>query len=137
MCFDCAVSGMTSGFDSAPPKWSGNCRHGTSAMLRMKASRLSVAMLPTPNYFAGTAPGSQRLPKTGSLCGVGGSSQDPVEGGRISASTCASMTKGLLAFTACSSAPLKSSDFLTVIASTPQARAQAAKSGLYGVLLAP
>src|SRR5712671_7053633 len=45
-----AVSGMTSGFDSAPPKWLGNSRHGTSAMLRMKAPLFSEAMmLPPPS----------------------------------------------------------------------------------------
>src|SRR5215475_550898 len=38
---DFAVSGITSGFDSAPPKWLGNSRQGTSAMLRMKAPLLS------------------------------------------------------------------------------------------------
>ncbi len=31
MCLDPAVSGITSGFDSAPPKWLGNSSHGTSA----------------------------------------------------------------------------------------------------------
>src|SRR6185437_16602783 len=44
MCRDAAVSGITRGFDRAPPKWSGNWRHGTSAMLRMKACRCSAAM---------------------------------------------------------------------------------------------
>src|SRR3984893_19193885 len=40
-----AVSGITSGFDSAPPKWLGNSRHGTSAMLRMKAPLFSEAIV--------------------------------------------------------------------------------------------
>jgi hypothetical protein len=39
-----AVSGITSGFDNAPPKWLGNSRHGTSAMLRMKGSGVSWAV---------------------------------------------------------------------------------------------
>ena len=65
------------------------------------------------------------------------SSQVPVAGGRTSASTCTSITNGLLALIACSSAPLKSSDLVTVMASTPAARAQAAKSGLYGLAFGP
>src|ERR1700759_768770 len=44
MCLEPAVSGITSGFDSAPPKGSGNCRHGTSAMLRITLLR-SLAMV--------------------------------------------------------------------------------------------
>src|SRR5262249_17310081 len=36
--------GMTSGLESAPPKWLGNSRHGTSAMLRMKAPLFSEAI---------------------------------------------------------------------------------------------
>ena len=35
------------------------------------------------DYFAGAgSPGTQRLPKAGSLCGVGGSCQEQVAGGR-------------------------------------------------------
>src|SRR3984957_5408685 len=79
----------------------------------------------------------KRWPNTGSLWGVGGNSQAPVDGGRTSASTCTSSRNGLLALMACSSAPRKSSDFVTVSASTPAALAQAAKSGLNGFLLAP
>src|SRR4051794_32588368 len=45
MCREPAVSGITSGFESAPPKWLGNSRHGTSTMLRMKAPLLSEAMV--------------------------------------------------------------------------------------------
>src|SRR5690242_5395967 len=41
MCLERAFSGITSGLDSAPPKWLGNSRHGTSAMLRMKAPLFS------------------------------------------------------------------------------------------------
>ena len=40
-----AVSGITSGFDSAPPKWLGNSSHGTSAMWRTKALRFSQARM--------------------------------------------------------------------------------------------
>src|ERR1700684_1639012 len=85
-------------------------------------------------YFTGAASGMKRWPNTGSLCGVGGNSQAPVEGGRTSASTCTSSRNGLLAFTAWSSAPRKSCDLVTVSASTPAAFAQAAKSGLNGFL---
>src|SRR5262245_43741551 len=74
--------------------------------------------------------GTQRLPNAGSLCGVGGSCQVPVAGGRTSASTCTSIRNGVFALIACSSAPLKSSDLVIVRASTPQALAQPAKSGL-------
>src|SRR3990172_4711694 len=70
------------------------------------------------------------LPKIGSLCGIGGSAQAPVPGGRMSASTCTSIRQGLPSLTACSSAPLKSCDLVTVRPSTPAALAHAAKSGL-------
>src|SRR5262245_33118880 len=76
------------------------------------------------------APGTQRWPNTGSLCGVGGSCHVPVAGGRTSASTWTSMRNGLFALTACSRAPLKSSDLVMVSASTPLALAHPAKSGL-------
>src|SRR5476649_1132568 len=88
-------------------------------------------------YFTVAASGIKRWPNTGSFHGVGGNCQAPVAGGRTSASTCTSIKNGLLALTACSSAPLKSSDLVTVMASTPAARAQAAKSGLYGLWLGP
>src|SRR5476649_2111936 len=99
-------------------------------MLRMKDLR-------GIRYFTGAASGMKRWPKAGSFHGVGGNCQAPVAGERTSASTCTSITKGLLALIACSSAPLKSSDLVTVMASTPAARAQAAKSGLYGFWLGP
>ena len=54
----------------------------------------------------------------------------PVEGGRTLASTCTSMTQGRLLRMAVSSAPRRSSLFVTVTPSAPAARAQAAKSGL-------
>src|SRR6516165_727755 len=86
-------------------------------------------------YFAGS--GTQRAPNAGSLCGVGGSCQAPVAGGRTSADTCTSSRNGVSALIACSRAPLKSSDASMVKASTPLARAQAAKTGLYRALLPP
>ena len=45
MCCERAVSGMTSGFESAPPKWFGNSLHGTSATLRMNHSRFVAAIV--------------------------------------------------------------------------------------------
>src|SRR5262245_20324123 len=84
-------------------------------------------------YFAGSGSisvGSQRWPKAGSLYGVGGRCHVPVAGGLTVASTCTSMRKGRLAATACSRAPLKSSDLVMVMASTPLALAQPAKLGL-------
>src|SRR5262245_33100719 len=97
-------------------------------MLRMNHLR---SVIEAPSHFADTgSPGTHGLPNTGSLCGVGGSCQVPVAGGRTSASTCTSIRNGLLAAIACSSAPLKSSDLVIVSASTPEALAQPAKSGL-------
>src|SRR5215470_2819767 len=63
------------------------------------------------------------LPKTGSVWGIGGSAQAPVPGGRMLASTCTSIRHGLSSFTACSNAPLKSCDLVTVRPSTPAALA--------------
>src|SRR5690606_26174296 len=74
--------------------------------------------------------GVQGPPKTGSLGGIGGSSQAPVAGGLMSASTCTSISAGRPEAMAASSVPAKSSDRVTVWAVTPAARAQAAKSGL-------
>src|SRR5262245_51140178 len=45
MCCERAVSGMTSGFESAPPKWFGNSLHGTSATLRMNHSRFAATIV--------------------------------------------------------------------------------------------
>ena len=72
------------------------------------------------------------LPYTGSLYGIGGSCQVPVEGGRTFASTCTSITQGRRFRSACSTAPFSSSGRVTVMPSAPHARAHAAKSGLYG-----
>src|SRR6185437_7588737 len=96
-----------------------------------------AGMTTVDHHFTGAASGMKRAPNTGSLCGVGGSSQAPVEGGRTSASTWTSSTNGLFALTACSRAALRSCDFVTVMASTPQDFASAAKSGLYGFLFSP
>src|SRR5262245_35648591 len=74
------------------------------------------------------------LPYAGSLNGIGGSCQVPVDGGRTLASTCTSITHGRLLRSACSTAPARSSLRVTVVPSAPLARAQAAKSGLYGLL---
>src|SRR6266481_901723 len=81
--------------------------------------------------------GMKGAPNTGSLCGIGGSAQVPMVGGLIFASTCTSMSTGLPVRMACSSAPAKSSERVTVMPSTPQARANAAKSGLYGFCSTP
>ncbi len=59
-----------------------------------------------------------------------GSCHVPVEGGRTSPSTCTSMTQGRRFFRASSTAPASSCGRVTVRPSAPQARAQAAKSGL-------
>src|SRR3546814_3000908 len=58
---------------------------------------------------------------------MGGSSQAPVEGGRMSASTWTSISAGLSSATACASTPAKSCERVTVKAATPAALAQAAK----------
>src|SRR5208282_1769504 len=114
-------------------------RRGASALLRharlLAFSRLSLGLSPAPgSAHHGRAsahwPGTCFSPNTGSLCGMGGSAQVPVAGGRTLASTCTSIRQGASSLIACSSAPLKSCDLVTLTPSTPHARAQAAKSGL-------
>src|SRR5690606_19533253 len=63
-----------------------------------------------------------RLPNTGSLYGVGGSCQVPVDGGRTSASTCTSMTQGRRLRTACVTASCSAALRVTVTPSAPAAR---------------
>ena len=126
-----AVSGVTSGFDSAPPKWLGYSFHGTSAMLRIDGlPLLSCHWFLSHACAASSFAGQPALAERRLL--VGRRRQLPGAGRRRtdSASTCTSSRNGLLDLTACSSAPLKSSDFVTVSASTPLALAQPAKSGL-------
>jgi hypothetical protein len=107
--------------------------------VRAPAARASIAAArpapPPPTTITSKASlklpsGTHGLPNAGSLYGVGGNCHVPVEGGRTSASTCTSSTQGRLFLIACCSAPARSSLFVTVTPSAPQARAQAAKSGL-------
>src|SRR5262249_17522805 len=57
-----AVSGITSGFDSAPPKWLGNSRHGTSAMLRMNGLGLSCGIARSASIVERGKSGLRRRP---------------------------------------------------------------------------
>ena len=76
------------------------------------------------------APGTQRLPNTGSLCGVGGSCQ---RAGRRRAHLGVDVhvdQERLVGLDRVLQRALKSSDLVMVSASTPLALAQPAKSGL-------
>lgn len=90
-----------------------------------------------PRYnkpVTGNLCGMYLAPNTGSLYGIGGNSHAPVPGGRMLASTCTSIRQGLLSATACASAPLKSSDLVTVNQPIVQSR-QVQRAP--GVLLPP
>src|SRR5262245_59123951 len=99
-------------------------------MLRLSGAR---SLRESPRPCCGKDQATYGLPNTGSLNGIGGNCQVPVDGGRTLASTCTSITHGRLARNACSTAPARSSLRVTVTPSAPQARDQAAKSGLYGL----
>src|SRR5690606_14523546 len=74
--------------------------------------------------------GLQGLPKAGSGAGRGGSCHEPVDGGFTPGSTSRSISQGRPEARAVCSASRKSRERLTFRASTPWARASAAKSGL-------